>query len=163
MPASIISSPSVRGGVGIEIDMIPNLAIIVDAFVSMADGVGLFTDPLKKAISDVMVPSIGANFDAGGRPAWEPLSSNTQHSRIGGILVATGALASRAGQLDQWDITTDTAELGIGEDIWYGIVHQEGIDVPQREWAMFQPEDVDKMEQVFGDWMEEQVTKALWL
>lgn len=164
MPASVISAPGGRGGMGIEVDMIPNIAIIVDAFMSMGDSVGKYKDPLKKCITDVMAPSIGLNFDVGGRPQWEPLSDNTRaDNRTGGVLVATGLLSREGGQLDQWDISNDTAELGISEDIWYGIVHQEGIDLPQREWAMFQPEDVDKMEEIMGDWMEVQVGKALWL
>jgi len=165
MPASIISSPGGRGGLGIEIDMIPNIAIIVDAFHAMGDAVGHYKEPFTKCIKEVMGPSIGLNFDVGGRPSWAPLSENTRDTnRVGGILVASGRLAAAGGQLDQWNITDDTAEMSISQDIWYGIVHQDGLsDTPQREWAMFQQEDVDQMEDIFGDWMEEQAVKSLWL
>jgi len=156
------------GGLTVDITIIPSPTIIVSAFGQLADLVGRFKEPFREAIVDVMAPSIGTNFDVGGRPSWQPLSEATLPKKTqyggGGVLVLSGALSQTAGQLDEWDIGEDSATMGLSDSVWYGRVHEEGTDkIPQREWALFQAEDVDKIEQIFGDWMSEQVEKALWL
>lgn len=154
---------SSSGGIAIDVDMNPSPVIIAAAFGAMSDAVRLFSDPLKKAITDVVAPSISTNFQVGGRPPWQPLDPDTKGSGRG-ILIRTGLLASRAGQLEEWDISDDTAQMGVSAEIFYGGIHEEGSEkIPQREWALFQPEDVDKIEDIFDTWLGNVVEAALWL
>lgn len=92
-----------------------------------------FREPLKRAVKDVMIPSIRKNFDDGGRPSWTPLSDATlklrQSRNISGSnpLVATGALRAGATQQNIWTITPVSAIVNdLPEKVWYGKVHQGG-------------------------------------
>jgi phage gpG-like protein len=165
---NIISSPAARGGIGIEIDIIPHPTIIASALGAMGDAVGKFREPLTKAIKNVVRPSIETNFEAGGRPPWAGHSGDTRTEQRGrGILILSGALMAQAGQLEDWTVDDTSAEMGLSESVWYGYVHEEGGGrngtTPQREWALFQPEDIDNIEEIFGDWLDKQVAGALWL
>lgn len=183
-------------GMGISIDMIPSPVIIVAAFDKLGLDIRSFKEPLTRSIKNVLAPSIRQNFEVGGRPEWQELSEATTRqkpSHKSEPLIRDGALKRRASSVQTWDIDgmDGTAVLKVGDDVWYGIVHQEGsgesfeggvLDrsgggvattkvaifgsgrgyVPQRVWALFQDEDVDEVEKVFEEWMQERVEASLW-
>lgn len=106
------------------------------------------------------------------------------------ILVQDGSLKRAAGQINIWDINGQEgiATMSIPESVWYGIVHQEGAGesfeggvlvktgkgvaqtktktfgskgyVPQRVWALFQYEDIDRIEEIFDEWLQERLVRA---
>lgn len=120
------------GGMGIELSMTPSPVIIVASFNKMGTDIKSFHEPLKRSIQQVLAPSIRQNFDQGGRPdRWEPLHPHTirqKKQNTGTILVRSGSLRRKAGQLNQWKIDglDGIATMSLDGDIWYGIVHQEG-------------------------------------
>lgn len=119
-----------------------------------------FREPLQKAVRDVVIPSIRQNFDAGGRPAWKPLSEATLSIRDGNtILVRTGALRQGATQQNNWKYTTTEAVMeGLPSRVWYGMIHQlGGTGIPPRPFAMIQPQDEAAIDKVFNDWLEERL------
>ncbi len=65
-------------------------------------------EPLMKSLIEVVMPSIKANFRAGGRPKWQPLSRVTIKERLrkgfprGPILVRTGNLRKVATSRQIW-------------------------------------------------------------
>lgn len=99
------------------------------------------------------------------------------------ILRKTGALTRAAKALNSWDIDgrEGLAVMQVPDKVWYGKVHQQGSGeivgyaaasgstqageqawgsvgyVPQRVWAVIQPEDVDDIERVFEEWLDERV------
>lgn len=119
-----------------------DLGITLDSTIAITaakiDKLGLdirsFREPLKRAIQEVVAPSLMRNFDEGGRPeAWDPLSEATLQIRakagIGGsqILVRSGLLKRTMGQLNIWDINTKSAILkALPEKIWYGAIQDQG-------------------------------------
>ena len=133
---------------------------VMHGFLTAAARLKSMDDPLREAVTKVLAPSIRTNFEVGGRPAWTPLAdaSLEQKGRFGGSsrpLVFTGALEHAAGSVDSWDIRNNTAQLGnpLTGGIGYGIFHQEGTStVPQRPWAVMQPEDERKIEDILGNW-----------
>jgi phage gpG-like protein len=178
------------GGMGIEIEMDPSPVLLVAAWDKLGLDIRSFRVPLERSVRQVIGPSLKTNFDVGGRPQWEFLSPDYAAKRerkkstrgmigssgavtsgsfegsimgVANVLVLSGRLARTAGQLRIWDIDglEGLATLSLPADVWYGAIHQEGHHpVPQREWAVFQPEDLDDIEKVFADWMEERVEDA---
>jgi phage gpG-like protein len=94
-----------------------------------------FKEPLKRAIKNVVIPSIRKNFDSGGRPAWEPWSESTVEImqktgvKSSGLLIRSGALRRTMGYQKLWTITPTFAVLAdLPQNIWYGKVHQGGYE-----------------------------------
>jgi hypothetical protein len=178
------------GGMGIEVEMDPTPVMLVASWNKLGVDIRSFRVPLERAIRQVISPSLQQNFEEGGRPQWEFLSPDYAAKRekqrstrgaigsggkvtagtfegsikgVANVLVLSGKLKRVAGQLNIWDVDGQEglAQLKVPEDVWYGTVHQEGHHpVPQREWAVFQDEDLDKIEDVFAEWMEERVEDA---
>jgi phage gpG-like protein len=196
MPTVKELQASVRNGISFQTDFIPPLTIVAAHINSLGAKVESFEDPLRKAIKEVVIPSIQTNFDVGGRPKWPPLSDGTIEirGRLGAgisssILVLTGALKKTMGEEGIWNVTSDTAELpGFPPNVWYGIIHNSGFDgkgggqsakgksfqwivknaskdmpvspIPARPFAVLQPEDEAKIEDIFMEWLGEKIEEA---
>ena len=150
------------------VDMTPSLVLVNSYFDSIANGISKYEDPLRKAVREVVIPSIQTNFRVSGRPAWKPLSEATNEirSRLGGgsgILVKSGSLESAMGNENLWQFSSDEAVLaGLPSDVWYGIIHQSGYEgggganpIPARPFAVLQAGDEDKIDEIFVEWLGE--------
>jgi phage gpG-like protein len=182
---------SVYGGLGIHTGLTPSLVTTVKweptlgIVAGRIDKLGIdirsFREPLKRAIQQVVIPSIRTNFDVGGRPAWEPWAEDTEEisSRLGkqstSLLVRTGALRRNMGFFSLWTVTTTSAILNdLPDRIWYGKLHQGGYSggassnpkfgttaaIPARPFVMLQDEDEEDITLVFLDWLEERVNRV---
>lgn len=135
MPAS----PAVRGlrlDVTVTFDFNPSIGILARDINKLGMDIRSFREPLKRAIQQVMIPSIRQNFSAGGRPEpWEELSEVTEKFRedagfpgSGPILVRKGTLQRNMGFLSIWQITPNFATIKeLPPRIWYGKLHQSGF------------------------------------
>lgn len=149
--------------------VIPTIGINAARFDKLGKDIRSFRVPLKRAVKEVMVPSIRANFDAEGRPTpWAPLSAYTLTRKIANgqgtkILYATGALKRVASQINMWTITTEEAIIqDLPDKVWYGKVHQSGNKkIPARPFLIIQDEDSDAIVQIFVDWFEERFNE-IW-
>jgi phage gpG-like protein len=77
------------------------------------------------------------------------------------VLIARGALEAGAKQLSNWQYDKEAAWVdSLPERVWYGVVHQEGGYagragyLPPRPFMVLQEEDVDKLAEVFENWLE---------
>lgn len=150
--------------------------IMAAEFETLGANVDNFEEPLKRSVEEVMAPSIRQNFNSGGRPSWAPLSNFTYimkaaRGHSSDTLVATGALSSRASSPDLWTISgaEGTAAIeGLPADIAHGLFHQTGFvnartgkSVPAREWAVIQDEDANRIEEIFDEWLGQQIDKYI--
>lgn len=136
---------AVFSGLGIRQDLSPTLVTYVQWEPTLGitagriDKLGIniksFREPLKRAIKQVVIPSIRTNFQVGGRPAWEPWSPATEDimKKMGkvsrSILVRSGALMRVMGQQNIWTVTPTFAVLAdLPPKVWYGKVHQAGYE-----------------------------------
>jgi len=117
----------------IEIDWIPEPAVIAAGYVTFGVSFRSFKEPLKRSVEKVMMPSITKNFDLEGRPRWPRLAEETIITRqmlgfsSGPILDRTGELRDVATSFNIWTISSDKAEIpDLPGDVWYGKVHQGG-------------------------------------
>lgn len=157
-----------RSGVNfIEVDWAPLPSIVASSFNTLGANVKSMREPLHRAVKQVMTTSIRTNFEQGGRPQWEPLSSFTMNrKKRGGSLPLTrsGQLKRKASQINAWKITREDATMQ--DTTGYGLYHQEGwttpdgVGAPARPWAMIQPEDANDIEEIFFDWIEERMAQA---
>jgi phage gpG-like protein len=156
-------------GLGIDIDMDPTPFLLVAQFNALDVDVRSFREPLKRSIQKVIAPSIGKNFDLGGRPPWEPLGMDTvTHCRYDSsfdILRRTGRLKRVAQQLNVWQLGRDYANATDLPGAEYGFVHQtggiggQGADIPERPFLAVQDEDLNNIENVFEDWFAERLDR----
>lgn len=142
----------------------PSLAILAADVDKLGADIRSFRVPLKKSIQEVVAPSVSKNFDVGGRPAWEPLSDTTI-DRWGPhpILNLTGKLKRVSRQLNIWTITrTDAYVSGLDSRIPYAKYHQVGTQfIPARVFFMLQTDDMDKIAEIFDEWVSARVA-AEW-
>lgn len=147
----------------------PPMAQIEDDLRAIGKDLSNMRTPLTTAIKTVIIPSIDAQFQAGGDPAWEPLSPETinRRDRQGTgekILVETGALQRVATQFSRWDVGTDQAEISNFPAYRQVVaaVHQNGaervggshgVSIPARPFMVISSEDQDKITDVFYAWM----------
>lgn len=124
---------NLQGSTSVQFDFKPSVGIMAAKVDKLGLDIRSFREPLKRAVKEVMIPSIMENFEVEGRPAWEPLSSNTLKTRAalgwsgGGILLLTGTLRSVATQQSIWTITEKSATVrDLPQRAWYGKVHQAG-------------------------------------
>jgi phage gpG-like protein len=204
--------PSVRNRQGLRIDNLvnlgysftPSLAMSAKAFDKMGLDIRSFRVPLKRAIQQVIAPSIGQNFLANGRPdQWMPYSDQTTTMKMndpknrygeGDILRRSGLLWKTMQQYNIWTVTENQAAiLTLPEKVWYGAIHQAGYGIrassvtegaggggaflspkqlkeaggsaktyiPARPFAMFQSQDIDKVQEIFADWVLERASANL--
>lgn len=109
----------------------PSVGIIARDIDKLGMDIRSFKEPLKRAIQQVVIPSILRNFEAEGRPAWEPYSPATIEIRekmgqpVGKLLHKTGALERVMSRYNIWTVN-DTAAILLDIPLWYGKLHQEG-------------------------------------
>lgn len=146
----------------IGITLEPPAVILEAEFEMFSLSIRSFREPLKRAIQQVMSPSIRQNFDVGGRPPWPELAPATLASKSGeGILVKTGLLQRVAGQLNVWELTSEEAYVSQLPRAEYGVIHQDGGGfIPARPFMVIQPEDEEAIEGVFADWLDERIARV---
>jgi phage gpG-like protein len=191
MSNGLILSPAVYAAqvTSIDLHFEPSVGIIAKKLRTLGHNLHDFREPLKRAIEQVVIPSIQMNFHKHGRPRWAPLDEATVRKKGGNMvpLDRTGALREGMKSLDLWTITHDTAFIAdLPSSIWYGKVHQAGYGgservsvklvgtsrtfdsgveeggtgaIPARPFVMLQPSDEILIEQVFNDWVDEEVTR----
>lgn len=158
-----------RVGMTTRMDFQPSPAIIAADLHRMAGDVGSFKEPLTRAVKEVMIPSFQQNFSQGGRPAWQPLAEYTVQVRgsASPVLIRSGRLQRTMGRVNIWTITDQHAVIErLPQDVWYGNIHQSGnrkkMVIPARPFALIQPEDEEKIVQIFDEWLGERAAKAGW-
>lgn len=111
----------------------PSLGILARDIEVLGHDISNFRAPLVHAVKTVMIPSFRKNFEAEGRPSWEPMAEATEMLReregsSGPLLNRTGKLKRTAASLSIWTITKESASIqDLPEKVWYGKVHQEGM------------------------------------
>lgn len=140
--------PSANVSNGLRVDSLlsmgfsfnPTIAMSAKGFNKMDIDIRSFRVPLKRAIQQVIAPSIGKNFISNGRPEqWTPLADDTvmmkdrdPNAKFGSesILRRSGLLWKTMQQYNIWTVTTTQAAiLSLPDKIWYGALHQEGFGV----------------------------------
>lgn len=142
----------------VSMTMVPGAAVLASEFRSWGGQIGELNEPLQTAIDNIVAPSIATNFEQGGRPPWASLSPQTIQRRSGGgpVLTDTGSLRAIASSPSIWEVRGDTASIPVTAlgAAAYGAFHQSGTrNMPQREWAVVQAQDIDQIEEMFGDWV----------
>lgn len=170
-----MATSSASAGPLLELTFEPSLAKVEAHIKVLALELKDFKEPLQKCIKDVIIPSIQANFAAGGRPAWAPYAQETLdfHKMLGeslsdSLLVKTGALKSAMGSESIWTISSTEAYIaGLPSNVWYGYLHQQGYPggsgngpIPARPFAMLQEQDLADIDKVFDKWLHEAIIKA---
>jgi phage gpG-like protein len=125
--------------------------------------------PLERSAYEVLAPSVQANFVAGGRPTWQPLSEATQLQRTelgfdpDQPLIRTGALERATSQRSRWTITNTEARMGnLPASVRYGYLHQSGTEfMPARPFGVVQDDDARDTEKVFGRWVDRTMKTSL--
>lgn len=180
----------------------PTMAMSAKAFDKLGLDIRSFRVPLKRAIQQVIAPSIGQNFVANGRPdAWMPYSDSTVQMKMndpknrfgeGDMLRRSGLLWKTMQQYNIWTVTqTQAAILQLPQKVWYGAIHQAGfgqsaaevaparggmflspaelkamgggakVRIPARPFVMFQSQDIDRIQEIFADWVLERASSNL--
>ena len=125
---------------------------------------------LERAVDEIARPSIADNFQASGRPPWEPLAEATlQRRERQGLgdrpLIATGRGMDAALSRDRWRISRTEATYpgggwsGPGAHIRH---HQEGTDdgLPARPFVRLQPEDERALDRAGLTWVDRNLRRA---
>lgn len=120
-----------------------------------------FTEPLTRSLREVILPSIRENFDSEGRPPWERLAESTVERRQSAhpILYQSGTLRDVATDPQTWKVTQDTVSPeGIDSKLEYAKYIQGGTRLmPARPFLVLQDEDGEKIQEIFGRWVDEQI------
>lgn len=153
------------------IEWLPDLKLVASDFFQLAGDVNVksLREPLKRTIQQVVAPALQENFDSSGHGTWEPLADVTlamkgRKGQPSNPLIATGKLRRKAGQLNVWTINGPAGEATLDQlsDVEYGYVHQFGsTTIPQREWAALTSADIEKVEEVFGRWLDERIVARM--
>jgi phage gpG-like protein len=127
-----------------------------------------FKEPLEVALHDVVIPSVAANFEHGGRPKWAPLAPGTVRNRnnhTGPILYRSGKLYDAATDPSSWTVTKDMLALtSISGRVKYAGFHQMGApraNIPARPYVEYQPQDIDAIMELFGLWVDD-IIDTVW-
>jgi phage gpG-like protein len=121
---------------------------------------------LESAVREVAIPSIAANFQAGGRPSWKELADSTLERRERADLDSRPLIASGAGRAealdrDRWTITrTEAAYHAPPGPIRF---HQHGADdghFPARPFVRLQPEDERALDRIGLEWVDANLRRA---
>jgi len=117
----------------ISFEFKPSIGILARDIDKLGMDISTFKEPLQRSIRDVMIPSFRKNFEAEGRPAWEPMSASTEfmRQRMGRsgsrLLHLTGALEAAATSESLWSVTDQFAAVrSLPGSVSYGNIHQEG-------------------------------------
>lgn len=158
-----------RTQIGITMTMTPPTSVLATDFIALGLDVRSFREPLNRVVREVAIPSIRTNFEVGGRPQWQELEQSTEETRAyqgfaTSILWRTGTLVNAATQISDWTITSEEAFISnLPERAWYGELHDQGIGgMPERQFFMFQQEDLDAADTIFETWLMERLTAHGW-
>ncbi|MGC9218455.1 MAG: phage virion morphogenesis protein [Athalassotoga sp.] len=108
---------------------------------------------LSKPMSEIgqlMKRSVIENFQAGGRPRWQQLSQKylewkMSHGYTSQILVLTHKL------MQSFNTQTDAKSARVFTGVKYAARHNFGDNlVPQRQFMMFQDEDISKIKEIIS-------------
>lgn len=158
-----------------DYDFKPSIDTVIAHLKKLDNSFDDFREPLKKCISEVVIPSIKANFAAQGRPPWKPWAQSTidfhkmlNESMSTSLLVHTGELRSTMSTEGVWTITKDEAYIAdLPQNIWYGKVHQGGYPggnsngpIPARPFVLLTDDEYKKIDAIFYEWLGVQIEKA---
>jgi phage virion morphogenesis protein len=171
----LIINPSLGRDMAVNIKFEPSMGIMARRVDKLGLDIRSFREPLTRAVQKVMIPSFQKNFEEHGRPPWIPLTDDTvkrkaKKGQPPDELIATGKLKRTMGYVNVWTIDSEKAYIqDLPDGIWYGKVHQMGLEresegfdigIPARPFVMAQREDINDIEEVFGDWLEERIIRA---
>lgn len=116
----------------------PSMGIMARRVDKLGLDIRSFREPLKRAIRNVVIPSIAENFAVGGRPSWSPLESDTISQKgHDQPLIRSGKLRRNMTYLSMWHIDSEKAFIAdLPQRIWYGKVHQAGANFKTRPAKM---------------------------
>lgn len=124
----------------------------------IAASLGSMKEPLTDSINLVVIKSISMNFVMGGRPKWKELSDSRVAERASAtpILMDREILFRAAKSRTIWNITDTEARMDRLDDrVPYAKFHQGGTrNMPQRQFAVLQPRDVDNIVEIFRNWID---------
>lgn len=174
--------------VSIDMHFEPSIGVLARRVDKLGADIRSFREPLRRAVKEVIIPSIRQNFEAEGRPAWRELTDSRRLKRGSAhpILDDTGALRRTMGYLKIWHFDTEKALIpDLPQSVWYGKVHQSGYGgttsfsvkniatgemetfteegeggIPARPFIMIQDEDLPEIDRIFSEWVAERVRKA---
>jgi len=184
--SGLIVTPTLRAAQvsSVEMTFEPSIGIMARKYDKLGASIKSFRVPLKRAVQEVVIPSIQVNFHKSGRPRWPDLAESTWRQKGSGekALIRTGALMRRMAQVGIWQIDTEKAMIThMPEDVWYGALHQAGHGtyegffdpvkratvniggegaLPARPFVMLQSEDLPKIDLIFVEWVNERVQRA---
>jgi phage gpG-like protein len=140
----------------LEVIVTPNLG---PRFGKLATRIGAFRVPLQGSVRSVAIPTVKANFEAGGNPPWERLKESTIEAKgHDKPLFESGAMTASATALARWHVFSDEAEYrgdSFPKSTAYARFHQSGTDhVPARPFATLEDDDEREVNTVFHTWMD---------
>jgi phage gpG-like protein len=116
----------------------PSIGIIARDIDKLSMDIRSFREPLKRAVQQVIIPSIMRNFNVEGRPSWEPYSPATIEIRqnmgdpVNRLLNRTGALQTAMSRYNIWTVNNNAAIL-LDIPTKYGKIHQEGYGTSMKK------------------------------
>lgn len=115
-----------------------------------------FKEPLAASLELVIIPSIRKNFEVGGRPKWAPLSYPYRvYRQPKPILMQTEKMFRATQSISNWRVTRSEVIMTGVAGVPYAGLHQSGTrKMPARPYAMFQPDDVEQIVQIFEIWVD---------
>ncbi len=176
--AGVLGLGSTAGmNIGTDVQFTPSIFMITKGVRETVKGIKSVREPMKRAIRDVMSPSIKLNFSRGGRPKkWLPLAPDTIKIRqregfngSGPVLIRTRKLRNAAIAQARWKIDGIRGQALYGNfpaRAKYGPIHQIGVrkdagSIPARPFAVIQEQDMDEIKKVFADWLMERAERKI--
>jgi phage gpG-like protein len=126
------------------------------------------SEPLFNSVVRVAIPSLAKNFAAQGRPPWIPHVDATRLRRIerghapDPTLIETGRGMGLILSPARWRVGNRRAVFGnLPGSVWYMGLHQSGAvdlsrnwSMPARPWSLWQEQDANDIQDIFGDWLD---------
>lgn len=158
-----------RGG-RFGIDFTSNIDVVAKGWFLTAEKMEDFDEPMQR-MAEIMAQEIAWNFVQEGNweGKWDALQDSTIAKKAAArldprILRATGALMEAATASTAWSVHTGKAEgvAQLQDPTGYGFYHLTGGEagnwfLPIRDWAAIGDEAADEIEEMFYDWLYEDV------
>lgn len=151
----------------------PMPAVLANGYFMSAEMLSRIEEPLSRAVEDVLSDEIEMNFEteSSGGVGWPELADSTkikkaQQDLDPRILHATLALREGATSPGTWDIQKEAhneALATLADPTGYGEAHvipwrhPGGGSLPVRDWTYISDEAMDRVEEVFYEWLEEAI------
>lgn len=149
----------------------PHPSIWAHGLRELGHSIKSFRDPLEQSRDQVMVPSIADNFAMQGRPRpWARNRPSTiRRKGHDTVLFETGKLYAAATAKARWEVNSDSllygnfpASVEYAEPTNFGFVNNRTKTfVPARQFAMIHPEDESRIQNIFDDWLEMRIDRAM--